>query len=281
MTRRLAAWWFAAMPAERLAVLRIAIGGFAFVWVASMLPELIGLASLPAVHFAPVGVVRVLDGPLPGGAVNAIAIATLALLGGLVVGWRYRVVAPLAAAGLVWTLSYRSSWGMVFHTENLLVLHVIALACAPRPSPGTTIEGWPVRLLGTLTVATYVLAGIAKLRLAGADWVTGDQLAVQIAIDNVRKAVIGGHVAPLASLVLAHPWLLAALATGTLAVELGAPIALAGGRLAVLWIGGAWAFHVGVVLAMNIWFPYPLSGVAFLPLLPVERVWGMWRRRRR
>ena len=38
---------------------------------------------------------------------------------------------PIAAALLLWTLSYRNSWGLPFHTENLLVLHVIALALAP------------------------------------------------------------------------------------------------------------------------------------------------------
>jgi hypothetical protein len=26
------------------------------------------------------------------------------------------------------------------------------------------------------------------------------------------------------------------------------------------------------VLLMNIWFPYPLTGIAFLPLFPAERI---------
>ncbi len=284
------AWWFAPAPAERLAALRIAIGTFALVWLATVVRDLVAVGRLPASHFEPVGVIRMLDEPLPGALVIGIAVATLALLVPFVLGWCYRVVAPLAAAGLLWTLSYRSSWGMVFHTENLLVLHVIALACSPaadawalgrRGPPAAAGYGWAVKLLAVLTVATYVLAGFAKLRLTGAAWLGGDQLAAHIAVDNLRKALLGGATAPLATVLLGHPGVLAAFAVGTLVIELGAPVALVGGRLAWVWVALAWAFHAGVVLAMNIWFPYPLSGVAFLPLVPAERVLGMWRRLRR
>ena len=55
-------------------------------------------------------------------------------------------------------------------------------------------------------------------------------------------------------------------------IELGAPLALLGGRIARMWAWRAWGFHVGVVLVMNIWFPYPLVGIAFLPLFAAERV---------
>ena len=68
----------------------------------------------------------------------------------------------------------------------------------------------------------------------------------------------------------------------TLVIELGAPIALLGAR--ARGVGPpAWGFHVGVVLLMKIVFPYPLLGVAYLPLLRVERAghWLIgWRRRR-
>ena len=40
----------------------------------------------------------------------------------------YRVTAPLAALGMLWVTAYRNSWGMVFHTENLLVIHLAVLA---------------------------------------------------------------------------------------------------------------------------------------------------------
>ena len=48
-------------------------------------------------------------------------------------------------------------------------------------------------------------------------------------------------------------------------------------------MGQWWIFHVGVVLLMNIWFLYPLLGVAFVAMVPAERpfTWliGWWRGR--
>jgi len=284
-------WWFAPAPAERLATLRVLIGGYALVYVIARIAELVAIAHLPAAQLAPVGVVRVLAHPLPPSAVTAIAIATAVLLVAFVAGAAYRITAPLAAAGLLWTLSYRSSWGMIFHTENLVVLHVLALAIAPaadawsidsarRRREAAAGYGWPIKLLVALTAATYVLAGIAKLRLAGFAWLDGETLRDQIALDNLRKAVFGDPIAPLATPLLDHPAGFEAIALATLAIELAAPIALVGGRLARLWAAAAWAFHLGVVLMMNVWFPYPLLGVAFAPLFPVERA-VRWIRDRR
>lgn len=281
--KRLADWWFAPAPAERLAALRILIGAYALVYVAVRLPELAGVARYGRAVFHPVGVVRVLDAPLPPGVVLAIAIVTCVLIAAFVLGFAYRFTAPLAAVALLWTLTYRNAWGMVFHTENLLVLHVIALAFAPAAdtwaldrtsSPRTTAAGygWPIKLLAALTAATYVLAGVAKLRIAGVDWLDGEVLRNHIAVDNLRKALLGDGIAPLAHLFLDHPSPLVVFSVMTLVIELGAPLALVGRRLAYIWALAAWGFHVGVVLLMNIWFPYPLLGLAFLPLLPAERV---------
>jgi hypothetical protein len=302
---RIARWWFAPAPAERLAALRIAIGAYAVIWMLGRLPELWAVARWPASQLAAVGVVRVLRAPLPPAMVVMIAVATIGLLVALTVGWRHRVTAPLAALGLLWSLSYRSSWGMVFHTENLVVLHVIALALAPaadvwafgrggrgdgraervdEDAATAAGYGWAIKLLAALTCATYLLAGIAKLRLAGVHWLDGDQLRDQIAIDNARKALLGDATAPLASWLVGHPEGLIVPSLATLAIELGAPLALIaqGTRLGSWvtrgWIAAAWAFHVGVIFAMNVWFPYPLCGVAFLPLIEAERVVG-WPRR--
>jgi hypothetical protein len=57
-----------------------------------------------------------------------------------------------------------------------------------------------------------------------------------------------------------------------LAVELGAWLALAGGRWRTAWVVAAWLFHVGVLALMAILFPYQLSGVAFAPFFPLERI---------
>jgi hypothetical protein len=128
--KRLTDWWFAPAPAERLAMLRIAIGTFALAWVGLRMSEIYAVAQLPT-GFKPVGLVGILDEPLPPEVVLAIALATVVLLAAFTLGVAYRVVAPIAAIALTWTLCYRNSWGIPFHTENLLVLHVIALSIAP------------------------------------------------------------------------------------------------------------------------------------------------------
>ncbi len=286
-------WWFAPAPPERLAALRVLIGTFALVYLVLRLPELRAVAGLPAAQFAPAGIVRVLGGPLPVAAVTTIALATCAVLAAFIAGAWYRVTAPLAALGLLWTLTYRNAWGQVFHTENLLVLHVIALACAPaadawawrrRTEPAPDGYGWPIKLLVALTAATYVIAGIAKLRIGGVAWLDGAVLRDQVAVDNLRKAVLGDTVGPLALPLLGHPAVFAVLAVMTLVVELGAPVALLGGWIARTWAIAAWAFHLGVLLVMNIVFPYPLFGVALAPVFEVERpvIWlaREWRKRR-
>ena len=280
--KRIAGWWFAPAPAERLAALRMLIGGFALIWVVARFGELVSVARYGASHFHPYGPVRLLSSPLPVGVVISLAILTCLLLVAFVLGIAYRAVAPLAALALLWTITYRNCWGMPFHTENLMVLHVIALAISPaadtwavgaaRRTPAAAGYGWPIKLLAALTAATYLLAGIAKLRIAGVHWVDGELLRNQIAIDNLRKALLGDGIAPLAHLVLEHPKALMPFSVMSLALELGAPLALLHRRVGQVWALGVWGFHVGVVLLMNILFLYPLAGIALLPLLHAERV---------
>jgi hypothetical protein len=290
---RIGDWWFASAPPERLAAVRILVGAFAWCWVTFRLYEFWSVAKLPAQHFKPTGVVRVLDAPLSPDLVLAIGVATSVLLAAFVLGVLHRYLAPLAALCLLWTITYRNCWGMIFHTENLLVLHVLVLAFTPsadalvltrRRDTAATGYGWVLKLLIAITVITYVLAGIAKLRIAGMAWLDGEQLRNQIAIDNLRKALLGDSIAPLATPFLDHPSGFTVFSVMTIVLELGSIVALVSQRLGRWWALMAWGFHVGVVALMNIWFPYPLLGLAYLPLLRTERPllwvrtrWRRWR----
>jgi hypothetical protein len=73
-------------------------------------------------------------------------------------------------------------------------------------------------------------------------------------------------------MLVGHAWLFPPLAVATLAVELGAPLALLGGRVARVWALLAWGFHVGVAAVMAIVFPYSLLGIAFAPFFNVEQL---------
>lgn len=280
--KRIADWWFAPAPAERLAALRLFIGGYAFLYLWVRFGEFIAVSKLPVAQWKAVGVTA-WTGHLPSGFVIALVVVTMIALAAFVLGAGYRYVAPVAALGLLFVTTYRNSWGMVFHTENLIVLHVAALALSPAADAwsidrwrGWVREsrvgyGWAIKLLVALAAATYLLAGIAKLRIAGLGWIDGELLRNQIAIDNLRKALLGDSIAPLATQFLAHPKLFTAFSLLTWLLELGAPLALIGGRLARMWALAVWGFHLGVVLLMNIWFLYPLVFVAFLPVFHCER----------
>jgi hypothetical protein len=118
----------------------------------------------------------------------------------------------------------------------------------------------------------YVVAGVAKLRYSGLDWVTGDVLRNWIAIDNLRKLLFEDLYSPIGGWLSAVGWVWGPIAAATIVVEIGAPLALLTGRVRVVWLAVAWGFHVGVFVLMAISFPYQLFGVAYAAFLPMERV---------
>jgi hypothetical protein len=302
---RLVAWWDTPVPAARLALLRIAIGSFAFVYLAVRTRSLLAVTAFAPTEFRPVGIVSLLAAPLPAAWVYAIDCLALASGVAFVCGAGFKLVGPVFAALLLWMTSYRSSWGMIFHTDNLLVLHVLVLAVSPaadtlswdarrRTRAGKVAEaaaatgfgdeharyGWAIRTMAVLTASTYVLAGVAKLKLSGGAWLGGGLLRSHIAYDNLRKLELGSEVSALGVWFVKHPAVFAPLAIMTMLVELGAPLALLHRRAALAWCVAAWSFHVGVALLMSITFLYPLSGIAYLPLFSVERALARWRAER-
>ena len=71
---------------------------------------------------------------------------------------------------------------------------------------------------------------------------------------------------------LRNSWTLAPAAIAAIAVELAAPLALLGRRIAAIWAGMAIVFHFAILAVMAIVFPYHLLGIALSPLLPIERL---------
>jgi hypothetical protein len=286
-----ARWYFTPAPAERLATLRLLVGGFGLVYLIARAPALAHFGRLLPTSFAPIGVTRVLDGPLPATVVWLLWAATVVAAAAFALGYRYRISGPAFGLLLLWVTSYRNSWGMIFHTDNLLVVHALCLAAVPQaaatlsldtraagaaPPPDAGRFGWPIKLLCALTLAAYFLAGLAKLRGAGLAWAHGDVLRNYIAFDAMRKIQIGSLHSPFGAWLVQFEAPFPAISALTFAMELGAPLALIGPRIALVFAAGFWAFHLGVLLTMAIAFPYPLSGIGLAPLLPAERVlrWG-------
>ena len=125
------AYWLSPAPADRLALLRILIGAFALGYLAIRGVALVSVADFGDTQFEAVGVVNVLVAPLPAPLVRALVVLAFASGIAFLLGWRYRVSGLLFALLLLWVTSYRNSWGQIFHTENLLVLHILVLSLAP------------------------------------------------------------------------------------------------------------------------------------------------------
>jgi len=290
LLRRADAWLVAPAPAERLGALRFVTSLFATCYLGVRLPAFLALADAPASRFEPVGVLAWLGSPLPAAVWAALVVGALVFGSASTAGAWFRLSGPGFAALLLVVTTYRSSWGQLLWFEALLVLHVVIVGFAPSAN-GFSIDarravpaardggayGFPIRLAAVVTVTTYVLAGIAKLRIGGTDWLAGDTLRNHIAYSAARLDVLGGSPSPLARPFMEHGALFAPMAITTVAVELAAPIALLGGRIRSAWVAVAWTMHAAIAALMFVVFPYPLTLVAFAPFYPLEQL----RRRRR
>jgi len=279
----------AVAPPERLAMLRILVGTFAVVYLLIRLPVFLQLGDRRS-GFEAVGFARFLDGPVPGGLVDATVVVTAVCGVGFVLGWRFRVVGPLFAIGMLALGTYRGSWGQLLHFENLMVLYLLIVALSPsedawsldarrrsRAVPQvpeeTTRYGWPIALAALVLVTTYVIAGVAKLRYGGLDWVLGDTLRNHVAYSATRLDLLGGTPSPFADWVVGLDGIWPIAAAATIVIELAAPVALLGGPARTIWVVATWSMHVGILAFMLIGFPMPLSLVAFAPLFRIERLW--------
>jgi hypothetical protein len=270
-------------PAARLAVFRILIGVFCAGYLVVRLPTLLAMGDEAPSRWDPVGVLWWLGEPLPSWLVRCAVLGTILLALAFAGGVAFRVVGPAFAAALLFVTTYRSSGGQLLWFDNLLVLHALVVGCSPaadaiclhrRASPvgESPRYGWPLRVAAMITVLTYVLAGVAKLRIGGIAWIDGQSLRNHVAYSATRLEVLGGTPSPLAAPMMSLGWMFTPLAIATLVIELGAPVALVVSRLRVPWVALAWCMHAAIAATMFVVFPYPLALIAFAPLFRLERL---------
>ena len=272
-------------PPERLAAFRVCVGVFTVAYLALRFPVFWDLADKGPAAFAGVGPLAWADDPLPEAVIRGALVVALASGIAATLGFGFRIAGPVFAVSVLLLTAYRSSWGQLLHFENLVVLHLLLLAVSPaadawsldaRRTGGRrgdpTTYGLVLQLACVCVVMTYVIAGIAKLRLGGVEWAAGDTLRNHIAYSAVRLDLLGGSGSPLAGVVVRNAWMLPPMAGLSVLIELAAPIALVGPRLRNLWVVAAWSMHVAIFATMLVGFPYPLFLVAFTPFFALERV---------
>jgi len=181
---------------------------------------------------------------------------------------------------------------MVYHNDNVLVLHVLILGLTRaadvysldsirvKSSSSDQQSGWPIRLICTVTVIPCFLAGIAKV-VGPLDWswVGGEALRSQMAVDGLRKELLSHGAAPLVFILYSKLWLFTVLGVGSLVLELGSPLALLNHRLARFWALNVLMMHWGIFFLMDIKFEYSLSGIIYAAFFPLERVAEWFRMR--
>jgi uncharacterized membrane protein YphA (DoxX/SURF4 family) len=288
LLRAIDARFYAAAPAERLATLRVLTGAFAVVYLVARGPVLADF-RVPPGGFHPVGVTAWLSAPIAPALAFALYLAALVSGVAFTLGVRFRWTGPAFALLMLWVTTYRNGWGMIFHTDNLLVAHLFVLAQsdaaaglsvdargrAPLPANHPRF-GWPVRLISATTSVVYLLAGIAKLKITGLGWLDGEVLRNYVAYDAMRKSQIGSVHSAFGAWLVQYAWPFPLLSVFSMLLELSGPVMLLVPWLARVWALGLLGFHVGVLASMLIAFPYPLSGIAFASIFECERLWR-WR----
>lgn len=111
----------------RPAIMRLGVGGFSAVHQFGRREMIQELHRQDASRFAPIGVVRILKKPLPPKIADGLFTAAQVTNALTTLGIAHRVTGPLNAALQLWTMTYRNSWGMIFHNDNGLVLHQAVL----------------------------------------------------------------------------------------------------------------------------------------------------------
>jgi hypothetical protein len=253
-------------PFERF---RIALGVFTTIYLTMRFSAFSAVSDIPAAAFEPVGALAWLASPLSRTAWLVLLVAALISSVAFTVGRGLLVIGPLHGLLLLTVTTYRSSWGQVLWFECLFVIHtlVVAVAVVVKISSRDAL-----RLAAVATVVTYALAGVAKLRIGGLDWASGETLRNHIAFSAARLELFGASPAPLARPAVELGWILTPFAVGSLVVELGAPLALVSRRAAIVWSTAAWTMHATIAATMAVVFIYPLVLLAFVPVIAATQV---------
>lgn len=265
-------------------MIRVLVGLYGSVYLLIRTPHLLSYALDDLNRFHPVGIVSWAPSATLPWIHQVLVFVVVALSIPFLLGLKHRVLAPIYAGLLLWVLSYSNSWGKILHTDNMLVLYVGILAITPsadalswdargREDPGSgDAYGWPIKLMATLCVLVYLLAGIAKLRNSGMEFVGGETLRNYVAFGNVRKVELGSGHSPLGVALLPYSGLFGALAAFSLVLELIGPLAVVHRKFGRLWAVAVWGFHLGVLALMAIGFMFQITFIAFAPFFDCERL---------
>jgi len=284
-------FWFAPEQAVNLAVSRLLVAGHALWILASR--DYAAMSDVPAVFWRDSASLirwRFLIMPGHGDLERVLQLVAAGALIGALVGIAPRVCCAVAALLLyhlapletaIWSGAPEAR-GMTLAPTALLILAVSpsadALALWPRPEAAATPRrsrryGWALRLIQLLVCEIYLFSAIGKLERTGLAWGSAEHMRMWLFWFNQdTQSVVFGTLGPWMA---QYAWLCGLVGAGTMVMEWLMPLALFWRPSRLVLVPVALAFHVGVLLSMNIHVPE-----AWLILVFVDWAWLSQRLRR-
>jgi hypothetical protein len=242
--------------------------------------DLASTAHLPRAMLRPLGVVGLLH-QLPIGfdrflasaqALTTFRVAVGALLGLAALGWRPRLVVPLATLGYLVYAGILREYTVFYHT-GLVPLYLLAvlavLPCADawaldrRRWRSAAVYGWARYTCWVVIALPYLASALSKLRNGGVAWADPTSIRYHF----LRATLNPMRFASEATLALmpAPDLVFQALAVGSLAVELAYPLILFSRRARLVLPVAMVLFHLSVLVLQNLLFLdlILLQGVVF------------------
>ena len=266
MTAAVERWFCAPLPMARVAVLRVIAYLFLILDVLYLRPWGVGHGELDSEWYAPLWIGRAVPLPTPTPLLVDVLIGVLVVgsLLGLTGRFPRLIGYTVAVAYLQWMI-VSMSYGKVDHDRFGFMLLLFVLPTVGRASVRdrslSEAAGWALRMVQIGAVATYFLAGLAKLRYGGLDWFNGATVARSV----VRRGT------ELALPLLDYPWTLRTAQWFIMIMELTSPVLLfLKARWQYVIVAGLFGFHIATFMGITIiFFPHLVALLAFLPL---ERV---------
>jgi hypothetical protein len=286
-TTKLALFWFRPSAPTNLAVSRILFYGLMlyFFGFSMSRADFTAWAAFPDAFWDPIWYFRWLHVPVfSAGVVAALALVWKTSLAFSALGLLTRVSSAVSFILGAYLLGLMQSFGKANHFDfpALVVLGIMALArCGDALSLDRAIRGrvgssdgavtadvslsgeytWPVRLVCVLTTLVFFGAGVSKLRSSGLPWIFSE---------NMRYVLLRHHYShqPPTSwglYVAQVAWAPKLMGLFTVVLEAGAPLALLGRRLMLIFIPGLLMMQIGIQLLTNAFEPFWYLYVFWVP----------------
>lgn len=259
------AYWFPAVPVERLAVLRILMCGYVLLDLLLESGYATGYPGVDAAFYDPIRLIELLGLPrLTPDTVEIVRLVLIAAAGLALLGVRTRLALTVTALGYLYWFAQDLSYHWIHHAKVVPVIALFVLALAPsgaahsvdvrgarrrrEPEPGSGAEqvaGWVFQVLFASLAIVYFGSAVNKVRSAGFGWWTAggfERAIARFGTDFARN--LAEH----------HLWLVDLMALGALVFEFGAPLLLVSGALRKAYAGAAIVFHLSTSILTGLHF---------------------------